>query len=1305
MGNKRHTTNAMHIAKALGRKGYATEGYVEDENAYLRELQERATQMNQPAQPQQPQPTQPSTVTDYLRQAREKMEGFSPFRIGEAVGRGASEGVQKYFDRPYGYTEQERQNYPNFTAATEQYVPYVQRAARQVMYPFHAIVPGVQAGVTQAAGQFGADPDLARQIGREAAGMTEWGMTRGDIVSPQAPKNTDAIPRGGEVLPPARLTAEQAPKKSFVIDQARNVTEGERPAGALPEPQRALPAPMPEAIAPQEVAPTVAPEPVAPVRNVSPLGFYSVAEESSGSLQPKGSPQQYLATLRNQGVPKGELAGFEEAFAGRPSITRDDVQAFFRERTPQVRETVYRKDQQSYIQGLKQEAQQARLAASEIEDGTPEYELARKRADDLQQRYAEAVIDQNKKANFEQYTMPGGENYREIVLRHEGPKYNGLSYDEWKAEHARRARNAAKEGATYEDTQAFQESLNMLPQIERLKNYYGRGDFHHDVPDIISHLRLKDRVTPEGFKDLNIEELQSDPYQRGRDEGFVNEQGKKDKEDARQQLIDLRRSREDRHTQIQREYNKKWHKVSKFFDQKDENAYERIRQAMLGRGETNFTGFIHNFWNSPEGKDLRDERARTLKNLNDLHLKSLAELNTYDAQINAVQQKLASYGSVPEAPLTTNPQEWAKLSLRRALKEAIDNGNDSISITPADEHVKRYGTDFIRWLKMGWEEQDKWLFDAGQVPHNRVDMTRDEPLDHNATIIESKDDLERVLTQTFRGAWSNRKIEKQANSIWEKMNTPDKTGANSGFLTPRKTGLEGWYDRDVPNYLTDIARRLDPDAKLERGQVIINKEWPSNARPIVKDVLRLRITPKMREAVQQGLPIYGKSEGGAVEMNSGGIPDVIDLETQVPERKVYDVIDLETQVPGIGAYKDTSAPAPKRYEPFDLETKAPGVGDYKEREYIPYVPADEPEPVARRAPSPMAYAPPQPSSVGNTALQAIRKAAPEEPLASKAMSMPATSGDFAFASDISRSSRLYNTAPRFQTDPSALVFHHTAGRGNPQGVMAALNAQGYGVHYIIDRDGGIHQSLPTNRMGIHTGVSTSPGVDNRSTLGVELIANHDEDVTPAQIEASKRLYAYLQQQYPQMTAYGHGELSMKKLPDEGYRAVMAIRGPDGQWRPSGGRAMPNVPVQKRTLTTYRTGEYSSGGNAKAKTSSVETLDEPKERLAAPQNVQWRVESAPDIFNLAPSTQPQGQNVMPGTLTGSVGTQLGGGTLSAYGGVNPQYIPLPKSPVKNDLVFPTYGVSWQKPFKQGGTVTEKALMIVSQQAKRRRGRPD
>jgi hypothetical protein len=105
---------------------------------------------------------------------------------------------------------------------------------------------------------------------------------------------------------------------------------------------------------------------------------------------------------------------------------------------------------------------------------------------------------------------------------------------------------------------------------------------------------------------------------------------------------------------------------------------------------------------------------------------------------------------------------------------------------------------------------------------------------------------------------------------------------------------------------------------------------------------------------------------------------------------------------------------------------------------------------------------------------------------------------------------------------------------------------------------------------------------------------------------------------------------------------------------------------------------------------------------------WNVEQAPavtDLVRLMPDTGPQGRRLSPETITGSVGVPLGGGTLSAFGGTDLNYVSLPDVPVKKDLLYPTYGVSYQKRFANGGPVVEQALVVISNKAKRRRGRPD
>ena len=76
-------------------------------------------------------------------------------------------------------------------------------------------------------------------------------------------------------------------------------------------------------------------------------------------------------------------------------------------------------------------------------------------------------------AFHEEYTLPGGENYREILLKH--PK----------------------------------------------GNFAGVGAHFGGEPNILASVRAKDRKGPNGEKILHIEEIQSDWHQQGRDKGYL----------------------------------------------------------------------------------------------------------------------------------------------------------------------------------------------------------------------------------------------------------------------------------------------------------------------------------------------------------------------------------------------------------------------------------------------------------------------------------------------------------------------------------------------------------------------------------------------------------------------------------------------------------------------------------------------------------------------------------------------------------------------------------------------------------------
>ena len=151
--------------------------------------------------------------------------------------------------------------------------------------------------------------------------------------------------------------------------------------------------------------------------------------------------------------------------------------------------------------------------------------------------------------------------------------------------------------------------------------------------------------------------------------------------------------------------------------------------------------------------------------------------------------------------------------------------------------------------------------------------------------------------------------------------------------------------------------------------------------------------------------------------------------------------------------------------------------------------------------------------------------------------------------DISHLSRYRGSA---MDNPEAVIFHHTAGRGTPEGVIDTLNTRRdpftgrpmtLGAHYIIDRDGSIHAALPSGIRGAHIRPSKINDLSNYNTYGVEVIARDNSDITPAQIAAGQRLYSHLSAgRSNPLGIYGHGELNPgHKLPDEGLAIVNAIR--------------------------------------------------------------------------------------------------------------------------------------------------------------------
>jgi spore germination cell wall hydrolase CwlJ-like protein len=128
---------------------------------------------------------------------------------------------------------------------------------------------------------------------------------------------------------------------------------------------------------------------------------------------------------------------------------------------------------------------------------------------------------------------------------------------------------------------------------------------------------------------------------------------------------------------------------------------------------------------------------------------------------------------------------------------------------------------------------------------------------------------------------------------------------------------------------------------------------------------------------------------------------------------------------------------------------------------------------------------------------------------------------------------------------NALIVHHTGGNEQtPEDVKAVYQQRGLaGAHLFMDRQGNISQTLGFDQAGQHirNGQGPGRGLSNANTIGIEISAKDDSDITPEQRASMQKLYPQLQQQFPGLKVFGHGEINPHKQETEGATVVNDLR--------------------------------------------------------------------------------------------------------------------------------------------------------------------
>jgi hypothetical protein len=264
-----------------------------------------------------------------------------------------------------------------------------------------------------------------------------------------------------------------------------------------------------------EAAPiTPKPPPPEPVR--SDIGFYSQLEAATNPLQDKGTGDQFLSQLqKSAGVKPDEIkyTGLDEFLKGKKAVTKAEIQGYLASNKVDVQEVRLGDQDFSKLPDTQLQQEYERFRGYKPVDtyGDP---MSRE-----EMLYELSAASQKDLTKFSQHTLPGGENYRELLLTL--PDTKGARLDARRAEIEAKGRNA-----TDAEKQEWSSIMNQLQpetrDVEGLSPFRNRPEFrtiHFDQPNILAHMRVNDR-TVDGKKTLFIEEIQSDWHQKGRKKGY-----------------------------------------------------------------------------------------------------------------------------------------------------------------------------------------------------------------------------------------------------------------------------------------------------------------------------------------------------------------------------------------------------------------------------------------------------------------------------------------------------------------------------------------------------------------------------------------------------------------------------------------------------------------------------------------------------------------------------------------------------------------------------------------------------------------
>jgi hypothetical protein len=501
----------------------------------------------------------------------------------------------------------------------------------------------------------------------------------------------------------------------------------------------------------------------------SDIGFYSAVEQAAmASPRKQGAGQAFLNDIsKGQDVRADEIKwlGLDDFLKGKQNVTKQEVQDYIannRVNVQEVRSTIPR------LPGEGMPGDQGAFLPK-----------------------------------FASYTLPGGENYRELLLTMPNKNMGGLDAAQIQAGSLRKQttdlmadwkRISEEKPGSPEAVAAYAkvaESRKLMNEAENAVNAMKEGirsqtysSSHFDQPNILAHLRVNDRVDADGKKMLLIEEVQSDWHQAGRDKGYKG------------QL-----------TSLPDDYF-----VSEMKRSDDDIVYE-------------------------------------IRKKSDPNVLINRDYNRQSAINGAVNLLNETVMGVPDAPFKDT---WYQLALKRAIQHAAENGYDRIGLTTGSQQAARFDlskqVDNLLYIK----NADGTYRVSAQV-QGRGQMIGESIPEGKLSDYVGKE----VAEKMSKGSGKQTEVAGKYDPVSMTSSKQYMTELSGGDLKIGGEGMKKYYDEIYPKFLDKYGKKWG--ARI--GETRVNTVMEANPGSMIpkmgnEPVRYLDVTPEMKAGVSKGQPLF-----------------------------------------------------------------------------------------------------------------------------------------------------------------------------------------------------------------------------------------------------------------------------------------------------------------------------------------------------------------------------------------------------------------------------------------------------------------